>query len=95
MNRIATTQKVIVKVAPAYRLENEFRVLQAVGGNPCIRPLIETTKEPHSLVLRHLDDNLLDVSNTKRLEKADIKNFAHNMLTTIDALHGKGYVHTD
>ncbi len=75
-------------------MDNELRVLQAVTGNPCIRPLLDTTEKPPSLVLRHLDDNLLDASNATRLEKADIKLVARNVLTALDALHGQGYVHT-
>lgn len=87
-------QRVIIKLAPNHRLDNELRVLQAVKENPCIRPLIDTTKEPPSLVLRYLDDNLLDASNTKRLEKADIKFVARNILVALDAIHGQGFVHT-
>ena len=88
------TQKVIIKQAPKYRLDNELRVLQALNGNPCIRPLVDTVEEPPSLVLRHLDDNLLDSSNATRLGKADIQFVARNVLTALDALHGQGYVHT-
>lgn len=87
-------QKVTIKQAPDYRLDNEIRVLQALKGNPCIRPLVDTVKDPPSLVLRHLDDNLLDASNTKRLERSDIKFVARNVLTALDALHTRGYVHT-
>jgi casein kinase II subunit alpha len=88
------TQKVIIKQAPDYRLSNELRVLQALNGNPCIRPLVDTVEEPPSLVLRHLDDNLLDASNATRLEKADIKLVARNVLIALDALHERVYVHT-
>ncbi|MCJ1249722.1 hypothetical protein MMC30_006948 [Trapelia coarctata] len=88
-------QKVIIKQAPDYRMDNELRVLQALNGNPCIRPLVDTVEEPPSLVLRHLDNNLLDASNATRLVKADIKFVARNMLIALDALHERGYVHTD
>ena len=91
---MTTTQKVTIKQAPDYRLNNELRVLKALNGNPCIRPLIDTIEDPPSLVLRHLDDNLLDSSNQRRLEKADIKFVAQNVLTALDALHERGYVHT-
>ncbi len=87
-------EKVTIKQAPDYRLDNELRVLQALKGNPCIRPLVDTVEEPPSLVLRHLDDNLLDASNATRLEKADIKFVARNVLTALDALHEQSYVHT-
>ena len=87
-------QKVTIKLAPDHRLENELKVLQAVSGNRCIRPLIDTTEEPSSLVLQHLDDNLLNASNTSRLERGDIKFVARNVLTALSSLHEKGYVHT-
>lgn len=88
------TQKVTIKQAPSYRLDRERRVLQDLQGNPCIRPLVDTVDEPHSLVLRYLDDDLLNASNAKRLERADIRFVARNMLTALDALHEQGYVHT-
>ena len=91
---MTTTQKVTIKQAPDYHLNNELRVLQALNGNPCIRPLIDIIEDPPSLVLRHLDDNLLDSSNRGRLGKADIKFVAQNVLTALDALHERGYVHT-
>ena len=75
-------------------MDNELRVLQALNGSPCIRPMLDTTEEPPSLVLSYLDDNLLDASNKKRLQKAEIKFVAHSVLTALDALHARGYVHT-
>ncbi|KAL8719657.1 MAG: hypothetical protein Q9225_003354 [Loekoesia sp. 1 TL-2023] len=95
IENVVASHKVIIKQAPEHRLDNERQVLQAVSENPCIRPLVDTIKQPSALVLRHLDDNLLDASNAKRLEKADIKFVARNMLTALAALHEKGYVHTD
>ncbi len=71
-----------------------MRVLQALKDNPYIRPLVDTVEEPPSLVLRYLDDNLLDASNQRRLEKADIKFVARNVLGALDALHERGYIHT-
>ncbi|KAL9100357.1 MAG: hypothetical protein Q9187_009376, partial [Circinaria calcarea] len=74
---------------------NERHILEAVGHHHCIRPIIDTTDEPHSLILKYLDDNLLRASNTKKLEKADIKYVARNLLQALEALHSRGYVHTD
>ncbi|KAL9023335.1 MAG: hypothetical protein Q9196_007265 [Gyalolechia fulgens] len=91
---VTTTQKVTIKQAAKYRLDNELRILQALDGNPWIRPVVDTVEEPPSLVLRYLDDNLLDASNQRRLEKADIKFVARNVLRALDALHERGYVHT-
>ena len=88
------SQQVTIKLAPDHRLDNEFRVLQAVNRNPCICPLMDTSQQPRSLILRYLDNTLLNASNAKRLEKADIKFVARNVLKALDALHGLGYVHT-
>lgn len=93
-SNVTTTQKVTIKQAPDYRFDNELRVLKTLNGSPCIRPLVDTVDNPASLVLRHLDDNLLDASNQRRLEKADIKFVARNVLLALDALHDQGYVHT-
>ena len=87
-------QKVAIKQAPDHRLHNERQVLKDLKENPCIRPLVDTVEDPPALVLKYLDDNLLDASNARRLEKADIKFVARNVLTALDALHERGYVHT-
>ena len=44
-----TMQKVTIKQAPDHRLDNEIRVLRALKGNQCIRPLVDTVKDPPSL----------------------------------------------
>jgi casein kinase II subunit alpha len=81
-------------MAPKQRLENECRVLERVRSQPSIRQLIDTIQDPPSLVLRHLDDNLLSASNMKRLDKPDIKFVAQKILEALSALHQLGYVHT-
>jgi casein kinase II subunit alpha len=45
-------------------------------------------------LLKYLDDNLLNASNAKKLERADIKYVARNILQALEALHRRGYVHT-
>lgn len=93
-SRSATQQKVTIKLAPKDRFDNELRVLQTVKANQSIRPLVDATEDPPCLVLRYLDDNLLDASNDKRLDKSDIKFVARSVLTALEALHKQGYVHT-
>jgi hypothetical protein len=46
------------------------------------------------LILRRLDDSLLNASNTKKLGSVDIKYVARNVLTALAGLHERGYVHT-
>lgn len=45
-------------------------------------------------MLKYLDDNLLNASNLKRLERSDIKFVAKTVLETLELLHEAGYVHT-
>ncbi|KAL9100820.1 MAG: hypothetical protein Q9163_003850 [Psora crenata] len=89
------SQKVIVKTASDWPLKNERDVLKAIRDNPYIRPIVDTSDNPPSLILKYLDDNLLNASNTKRLERADTKYVARNILQALEALHSRGYVHTD
>ncbi|KAF8864050.1 kinase-like protein [Acephala macrosclerotiorum] len=87
--------KVIIKSAPKYRLDNERDVLKHFHARPGIRQLLDETQDPPSLVLKHLDDNLLTASNSKRLEKPEIKFIAKRILEALQAFHEDGYVHTD
>ena len=86
--------KVIIKTAPQGRLENERDVLKHFSACPYIRQLIDETKTPPSLILQHLDDNLLHASNVKSLESSEVKFVAKRVLQAIQALHEEGYTHT-
>ena len=92
--RSSTSQKVTVKTASDWPLKNERHILEAVRGTPCIRPIIDASDDPPSLILKFLDDNLLNASNAKKLERADIKYVAQNLLRALETLHSRGYVHT-
>ncbi|CZS95508.1 uncharacterized protein RAG0_05118 [Rhynchosporium agropyri] len=87
--------KVIIKGAPKYRLETERDILRHFHARPGIRQLLDEVQNPPSLVLKHLGENLLTVSNTKRLEKREIKFVAKRILDALQAFHEDGYVHTD
>lgn len=45
-------------------------------------------------MLEHLDDNLLNASNSKRLGRVDIKLIAKRVLEALNMFHEAGYVHT-
>lgn len=83
-----------MKMAPKSRLQKEREVLDSVHGHPSIRQMIDSTDSPPSLILEHLDDNLLNASNSKILEPSDIKFVARKVLEALSALHQQGYVHT-
>jgi len=88
-------RKVIIKTAsPKGWLENERDVLKHFHTCPYIRQLLDETKTPPSLILQHLDDNLLHASNVKTLESSDVKFAAKRLLQAIQALHEDGYTHT-
>ncbi|KAH8753663.1 kinase-like domain-containing protein [Hyaloscypha finlandica] len=86
---------VIVKTAPQGRLENERDVLKHFRTCPYIRQVLDETKTPPSLILQHLDDNLLHASAVKTLESPNVKFVAKRVLQAIQALHEDGYTHTD
>lgn len=86
--------KVIIKTAPQGRLENERDVLKHFRTCPYIRQVLDEIKNPPSLILQHLDDNLLHASSVKTLESSDVKFVAKRVLQAIQALHEDGYTHT-
>lgn len=94
LNSASNLDKVIIKVPPKSRLDNERNVLQHFHGRHGIRQLLDETCDPPSLVLEHLDDNLLAASNSKKLEKAEIKFIAKGILEALQTFHEDGYVHT-
>ncbi|KAH9207380.1 hypothetical protein DL95DRAFT_468718 [Leptodontidium sp. 2 PMI_412] len=83
--------KVIVKTVPLGRLANERDVLKHFRDCTCIRQVLDETKNPPSLILQHLDDNLLHASGVKTLEGSDVKFVAKRVLQAIQALHEAGY----
>lgn len=94
LSSTSNLDKVIIKAPPKSRLDNERNVLQHFHGRPGIRQLLDETHDPPSLVLEHLDDNLLAASNSKRLEKSEIKFIAKSILEALQTFHDDGYVHT-
>lgn len=86
---------VIVKSAPIKRLNNEREMLKRFKGNRHIRPLLDEIEEPPALVLKFLHDNLLSASNTRRLERSELRFVARGVLEALNVIHEAGYVHTD
>jgi serine/threonine protein kinase len=64
---------------------------------PYLRPLLDEIIEPPdppSIVLKHLDSDLLTESNRKRLSRPEIKQVARCVLQALQVLHKDGMVHT-
>ncbi|TVY49983.1 Serine/threonine-protein kinase ppk5 [Lachnellula cervina] len=93
-HRNSQVDKVVVKTAPAERFENERNILRNFQGRPYIRQMLDETKEPRSIVLKHLDVNLLSASAEKAIDSIDVKLVAKRILQALHALHEEGYTHT-
>lgn len=88
----------IVKTAPQHRFQTEKELLKQYSGRQGFRQLVDEIDEqpptPAFLVLKHLDDNVLNASRAKRLNRVDIKFISRKILEVLQVLHEDGYVHT-
>jgi serine/threonine protein kinase len=82
---------VIVKSAPAKRLEAERKVLQYLENHG---QLLDRLDDPPVLVLEYLEKNLMEAAHQKRLTRPVIKRVAKSVLEALSALHERGLVHT-
>ncbi|QSS66602.1 serine/threonine protein kinase [Histoplasma capsulatum] len=67
------------------------------GQTPFIRPLLDEIvdpPDPPAIILRHLDNHLLNPSNSRTLTSREIKYVARRILEALKLLHGEGFVHT-
>jgi serine/threonine protein kinase len=97
--RSDVNETVVVKSVSGHpRVENERDVLKRFQyRTPHIRPMvdeIEDPSEPTTIVLRHLDDHLLQASIQKPLNRKEIKYVSRRILEALSVLHEDGYVHT-
>lgn len=99
--RDQTNALVVVKSVLGHpRVENERDVLERFQAkSPHIRPLIDEIlpdpAQPTTIILRHLDEELLEASIRKTLNRKEIKYVARGVLEALQVLHQEGYVHTD
>lgn len=88
----------MVKSVNHFRLQNERDVLlRFQNRTPFIRPLLDeiaTADSPPALVLRYLDDDILQASNTQRLTRPEVKYVAQRVLEALAVLHNEGFIHT-
>lgn len=85
---------VIIKTASTKRLNNEQKMSTLFQRCSHIRPLLDRVEEPPALVLKFLNDNLLKASNTRKLERPEVKFVARGVLEALQIFHEAGYVHT-
>ncbi|KFY05428.1 hypothetical protein V491_09138, partial [Pseudogymnoascus sp. VKM F-3775] len=92
-------EKSIIKSVRHRRLENERDVLKRFQGRaPGLRELvdeIEGAEEAPAIVLKHLDDDALNISSARRFTRAEVTYVAKTVLEALEVLHGEGFVHTD
>lgn len=69
-------------------------LLRFQSTSPYIRPLSDQIDDPPGLILKYLEDDLLQASNSKTLIRSEIKYVARCILEALDVLHGAGFVHT-
>ncbi|KAI0097929.1 STE/STE20 protein kinase [Nemania sp. FL0031] len=100
---LARNQKndpVIVKSVSGHpRVENERDVLKRFQPrSPYLRPLIDEIQdpaEPATIVLKHLESDLMETSIQQPLNKKEIKYVLKRILEALSVMHEDGYVHTD
>jgi serine/threonine protein kinase len=89
---------VIKSVQDHPRVEKERNVLQRFQHRTLyLRPLIDEINEPSvpvTIVLKHLQGDLLDASVAKALNRRELKYVSRCILEALKALHEDGFVHT-
>jgi serine/threonine protein kinase len=79
-------------------VENERDVLRSFQDRtPYLRPLIDEIEEPSNpptIVLKYLEDHLLNALIKKTLKRKELKYVSRSILEALKVLHKDGYVHT-
>lgn len=80
------------------RVENERDVLKRFQSQtPHLRPLIDEIKDPSdppTIVLKYLEDHLLNASIKQTLNQKELKYVSRRILKALKVLHENDYVHT-
>jgi len=88
----------VIKTLRHFCLQNERDVPKRFQARtPSLHPSIDEIEDPPDppvLVLKHLDDDLLHASVTKKLTRPEVKYVIRKVLEALVVLHEDGYVHT-
>jgi serine/threonine protein kinase len=87
----------VIKAARDPRIQNERQALLKFQDRAPLRRLVDTIEEPldpPAIVLKYLDDDLLNVKVIKKLSRPEIKHVAKTALSALNVLHSENYVHT-
>ncbi|OBT63980.1 hypothetical protein VE03_05934 [Pseudogymnoascus sp. 23342-1-I1] len=93
-------ESVVIKSVRGHpRVENERDVLKRFQNQtPYLRPLIDEIGEPSNpptIVLKYLDDHLLNASIKRTLNRRELKFVSKRILIALNVLHQGSHVHTD
>ncbi|KAF8865644.1 serine/threonine protein kinase [Acephala macrosclerotiorum] len=93
-------ETVVIKSVRGHpRIKNERDILKRFQDRTLyLRPLIDEIEEPSdppTIVLKHLEDHLLNASIKKTLNRKELKYVSKRILEALKVLHENGYVHTD
>ncbi|RHZ48867.1 hypothetical protein CDV55_101231 [Aspergillus turcosus] len=93
-------ETVIIKGVQGHpRVTNERDVLKRFQSRTsCLRPLIdeiEDPSEPTTIVLKYLEDDLLQATKKQHLNRKELKHVSRYVLEALNSLHEGGYVHAD
>ncbi|KAL2068653.1 hypothetical protein VTL71DRAFT_14990 [Oculimacula yallundae] len=93
-------ESVVIKGVQGHpRVENERDILKHFQDRSLyLRPLIDEIEEPSdppTIVLKYLEDHLLNASIEKTLSRQELKYVSRRILEALKVLHDKCYVHTD
>ncbi|KAJ8105173.1 hypothetical protein ONZ43_g7529 [Nemania bipapillata] len=90
---------IVKSVSGHPRVENERDVLKRFQTRtPYLRPLVDEIQdpaEPTTILLKHLESDLLEASIQKPLNKREIQYVTKRVLQALSVIHEDGYVHTD
>ncbi|KAH7379597.1 putative serine/threonine protein kinase [Pyrenochaeta sp. MPI-SDFR-AT-0127] len=96
---LSQDQVVIKTVLNHPRIQHERDILRRFQSRtPYLRPLIDEIQnhaEAVAIVLKYLDDDLLNASNRQTLNRKELKYVSKRLLEALSVLHKDGFVHTD
>ncbi|KAK0118491.1 hypothetical protein ONS96_011587 [Cadophora gregata f. sp. sojae] len=86
---------VVIKSASQVLLHNQTKHLTALRGNESIRQMVETIESPPFIVPEYAEEDLRSLSIRRKLERAEIKTIARQILEALAFAHARNIVQPD
>ncbi|KAB8266312.1 putative serine/threonine protein kinase [Aspergillus pseudonomiae] len=97
--RVRDTTVIIKGVENHPRVNNELDILKRFQAKTsCLRPVLDEIEDPPKLtiiVLNHFEDDLLQASKTRPLNRKKLNCVSRRILEALNCLHQGGYIHAD